>query len=69
MKRLDVFKKLGIAVGLTLSFATTTSVFAKDKITFKFDSYISETAGPSRVDNWFLTELEKRTEGAVGACK
>ncbi len=65
MKRLDVFKKLGLAVGLTLSFATITSVFAKDKITFKFDSYISETAGPSRVDNWFLTELEKRTEGAV----
>ncbi|MFD1880325.1 C4-dicarboxylate TRAP transporter substrate-binding protein [Paracoccus pacificus] len=31
----------------------------------KFDSYVSETAGPSWVDRWFLEELEKRTNGEV----
>ncbi|HHY03067.1 MAG TPA: TRAP transporter substrate-binding protein DctP [Paracoccus sp.] len=31
----------------------------------KFDSYISETAGPSWTDRWFLEELEKRTNGEV----
>jgi TRAP-type C4-dicarboxylate transport system substrate-binding protein len=31
----------------------------------KFDSYVSETAGPSWIDRWYLDELEKRTEGEV----
>jgi TRAP-type C4-dicarboxylate transport system substrate-binding protein len=38
---------------------------AQKKISFKFDSYIAETAGPSGLDNWFLTELEKRSGGQV----
>lgn len=31
----------------------------------KFDSYVSETAGPSWIDRWYLDELEKRTNGEV----
>ncbi len=31
----------------------------------KFDSYVSETAGPSWIDRWYLDELEKRTKGEV----
>lgn len=31
----------------------------------KFDSYVSDSAGPSWVDRWYLDELEKRTEGEV----
>jgi len=34
-------------------------------INIKFDSYVTETAGPSYMDEWFLKELEKRSEGAV----
>lgn len=65
MNRRELFKKLGLTVGLALTLGITSQAIAKDKITFKFDSYISETAGPSKVDNWFLTELENRTNGAV----
>lgn len=31
----------------------------------KFDSYISDSAGPSWIDRWYLSELEKRTNGEV----
>ncbi|MFX0540865.1 C4-dicarboxylate TRAP transporter substrate-binding protein [Roseovarius sp. S4756] len=31
----------------------------------KFDSYVSDSAGPSWVDRWYLDELEKRTNGEV----
>src|SRR3546814_14322056 len=41
------------------------SALAQKKISFKFDSYISETAGPSGLVQWFLTELEKRSGGRV----
>lgn len=62
MKYSKLLSILGLAVGLV---CTTNAVLAKEQVTFKFDSYVSETAGPSKVDNWFLTELEKRTNGAV----
>lgn len=38
---------------------------AAKPVNIKFDSYISETAGPSRLDEWFLKELERRTNGEV----
>lgn len=31
----------------------------------KYDSYVSETAGPSWIDRWYLDELEKRTKGEL----
>ncbi|EPX85720.1 TRAP transporter substrate-binding protein DctP [Salipiger mucosus] len=31
----------------------------------KFDSYVSDSAGPSWTDRWYLDELEKRTNGEV----
>lgn len=62
MKYSKLFKLLGLSLGLMIA---ANSSAAKEQITFKFDSYISETAGPSKIDNWFLSELEKRTNGAV----
>lgn len=38
---------------------------ARAATSLKFDSYVSETAGPSWIDRWFLDELEKRTNGEV----
>lgn len=65
MKRRDFLKGASALAGAGLLTGAPSLAFAQKKVTFKFDSYISETAGPSRLDNWFLTELEKRTNGAV----
>lgn len=40
-------------------------VIAQSPIRLKFESYVTETAGPSWLDRWFLDELEKRSEGKV----
>ena len=58
------FLKMSAALAgssLVPSFAST--AFAKTSL--KFDSYISETAGPSWIDEWFMKELETRTNGEV----
>lgn len=31
----------------------------------KFDSYVSDAAGPSWIDRWFFKELEERTNGEI----
>jgi len=41
------------------------AAFRERKDLVKFDSYVSETAGPSWLDRWFLSELEKRSGGIV----
>lgn len=38
---------------------------ARARTSLKFDSYVSESAGPSWIDEWYLGELEARTNGEV----
>lgn len=65
MKRRDFFKGSAALVGAGMLGSLSLSAFAQKRINIKFDSYVSETAGPSRLDQWFLSELEKRTQGSV----
>lgn len=65
MKRREFMKSAGMIAGAGALGGFPFVVTAKDKISFKFDSYISETAGPSGLDEWFLSELEKRSDGVV----
>lgn len=58
------FLKTGAAVaGAGLVTGLPSLVMAKTSL--KFDSYVSDKAGPSWIDKWFFTELEKRTDGEV----
>ncbi|PAT42265.1 C4-dicarboxylate TRAP transporter substrate-binding protein [Vandammella animalimorsus] len=60
------FLRASSAAAATLGFpAVWGSARAAKTIQLKFDSYISESAGPSQLDEWFLKELEKRTNGEV----
>lgn len=65
MKRRDFIKASSAAAGIGMLSGLPLQAFAKDKVAFKFDSYIAETAGPSGLDEWFLSELEKRSDGQV----
>jgi TRAP-type C4-dicarboxylate transport system substrate-binding protein len=65
MKRRDFLKTASIVTGAGVFGGISAPALAKKPINIKFDSYISATAGPSRLDEWFLSELEKRSEGAV----
>ncbi len=38
---------------------------ARAQTALKFDSYVSDSAGPSWIDRWYLDELEARTDGEV----
>lgn len=67
MQRRDFLKTgMGLAGGLAgagLLGGFAGPAFAKTSL--KFDSYVSETAGPSWIDEWFLKEFEKRSNGEV----
>lgn len=65
MQRRNFLKTAGAIAGASAFGSLPFSALAQKKISFKFDSYISETAGPSALDQWFLTELEKRSGGQV----
>lgn len=65
MKRREFIKSVGAVAGAGMLTSLPLQAFAAKGITFKFDSYISENSGPSRLDEWFLSELEKRSEGVV----
>lgn len=65
MKRRDFFKGSFALAGASMLGGMSAPALAQKKLRIKFDSYVSESAGPSRLDQWFLTELEKRTNGAV----
>lgn len=66
MKRRDFIKTAGLLAGVAAPTVWSASAWAASKpVRIKFDSYISETAGPSRLDDWFLKELERRSNGAV----
>lgn len=65
MRRRDFIKTAGLLSGSAALTGFPLHLAAKKKISLKFDSYISETAGPSKVDGWFLDELERRTNGEV----
>lgn len=65
MKRREFIKASGLLAGAGALGGLGGVAHAKDKVTFKFDSYVSETAGPSWLDRWFLDQLEKRSGGVV----
>ena len=65
MDRRNFFRAGAALAGAGLLGGTAMPALAKSRINIKFDSYVSETAGPSRLDQWFLTELEKRSGGDV----
>lgn len=65
MKRRNFIKATGAFAGASVLGSLPFRSMAQDKVSFKFDSYISETAGPSGLDEWFLSELEKRSDGQV----
>lgn len=63
MKRRTFLAGTAALAGAGMVGGLTGRAFAKSSL--KFDSYVSETAGPSWIDRWFLDELEKRTNGEV----
>src|SRR3546814_16473648 len=65
MKRREFIKASGLLAGAGALGGLSLPLYAQEKVTFKFDSYVSETAGPSWLDRWFLAELEKRSGGTV----
>ncbi|KRA64342.1 MULTISPECIES: C4-dicarboxylate TRAP transporter substrate-binding protein [Rhizobium/Agrobacterium group] len=64
MKRRDFLKNTGLLAGAGFM-AGGLPLGASAKTSMKFDSYVTENAGPSWIDRWFLDELEKRTNGEV----
>lgn len=65
MKRRQFIKTASAIAGVGAFGGLSFPVIAKKPISLKFESYVTETAGPSWIDRWFLDELEKRTDGAV----
>lgn len=65
MKRRDFLKRTGLVAGVGTMGGLSFPSIAKSQIRIKFESYVTETAGPSWIDRWFLDELVKRTDGAV----
>lgn len=66
MKRREFIKSAGLLIGGGVLGGGSLPVWAKGKkVRLKFDSYVSETAGPSWVDRWYLDELVKRTNGEI----
>ncbi len=65
MKRRQFIQAAGLVAGAGAFGGLVAPVFAKSKVKMKFESYVTETAGPSWIDRWFLDELEKRTDGEV----
>ncbi len=65
MDRRTFFKGGAALAGAGMLGGLSLPAFAQKRISIKFDSYVSESAGPSRLDQWFLTELERRTKGNV----
>lgn len=63
MKRRDFLKSAGAVGGAGLMAGLPLAAFAKTSL--KFDSYLTENGGPSWIDRWFFSELEKRTNGEV----
>lgn len=65
MRRRDFIKTTGLLAGAGALAGLSVPSFAQTKVKLKFESYVTETAGPSWIDRWFLDELEKRSDGAV----
>ncbi|WP_373332450.1 TRAP transporter substrate-binding protein DctP [Thiopseudomonas alkaliphila] len=67
MNRRDFIKMTGALAGAGMLSGLPLSALAKENkpTRLKFDSYISDNTGPSRLDNWFLSELEKRAGDQV----
>lgn len=65
MRRRDFLKTTSLVTGAGVFGGLSFPALAKSKVKLKFESYVTETAGPSWIDRWFLDELEKRTDGAV----
>lgn len=63
MNRRDFLKTAGVMAGAG---ALGLPRFAHAATTMKFDSYVTENAGPSWIDRWFLDELQKRSGGEIG---
>ena len=63
MKRRHFLKTGAAAAGGAFALSAPSIVMAATSL--KFDSYVSDSAGPSWTDRWYLDELEKRTNGEV----
>lgn len=62
MKRRDFLKTTGALAGVGMLGMPS---FAQARASMKFDSYVTESAGPSWIDRWFLDELQKRSNGDI----
>ena len=63
MQRRQFLKTGAAAAGGALALGAPSIASAATSL--KFDSYVSDSAGPSWTDRWYLDELEKRTNGEV----
>lgn len=65
MKRRTFIKAAGVFASTGALGGLSFPLIAQRPIRLKFESYVTETAGPSWIDRWFLDQLEERTDGAV----
>jgi len=65
MKRRTFIKTAGVFAGAGVLGGLSFPAIGQQPIRLKFESYVTETAGPSWIDRWFLDQLEERTDGAV----
>lgn len=63
MKRREFLKTVGAFAGVGV-FPSLPNL-AQAATSLKFDSYVSDSAGPSWIDRWFFDELEKRSNGEI----
>ena len=65
MKRRDLIKSASALAGASALGGLALPATAQKPIRLKWESYVTETAGPSWIDRWFLDELEKRSNGQI----
>ncbi|NLO80557.1 MAG: TRAP transporter substrate-binding protein DctP [Xanthomonadaceae bacterium] len=67
MRRRQFLELTAFAAGgaVVLTSTPMRALAAKPEFRMKFDTYIAQSAAPSQLDNWFLDEVVKRSEGRI----
>jgi len=66
MQKREFLKRSSLLTGAAMTAGWAPALLAQSKpINLKFDSYVTETSGTAFLNEWFLKELETRSNGAV----